>query len=355
MAVPYTFGSATTSIPLSQLDSNFATTITLGNTAIQLGNTVTTLNNMTLANVTISSGTSNLAATAITNGTSNVTIAASGGNIAMATNGATAITVDTSQNVNFAGKLSFSYNTNYYNQDNAISNYASGNYLYVSGNGTSTGGLYLQGGGNQKQAIIVDGISTGGNIAFQTNATERARIDTSGNLLVGTTAAPSSSVAGVRICSPLAAYSAFSAGNNNGEYYQIGFLNGNGLIGRISTNGSATSYVTSSDYRLKNKIEPMTGALAKVAALKPCTYKWNADDSDGEGFIAHELAEVVPQCVSGEKDAVDEDGNPKYQGIDTSFLVATLTAALQETKALIDTQAETINALTARIVALEAK
>jgi hypothetical protein len=99
MAVPYTFGSATTSIPLSQLDSNFATTITLGNTAIQLGNTVTTLNNMTLANVTISSGTSNLAATAITNGTSNVTIASSGGNIAMATNGTTAVTIDTSQNV----------------------------------------------------------------------------------------------------------------------------------------------------------------------------------------------------------------------------------------------------------------
>ena len=53
MAVPYTFGSATTSIPLSQLDSNFATTITLGNTAIQLGNTVTTLNNMTLASPTL--------------------------------------------------------------------------------------------------------------------------------------------------------------------------------------------------------------------------------------------------------------------------------------------------------------
>jgi len=59
MAVPYTFGSATSAIPLSQLDSNFATGITLGNTAIQLGNTVTTLNNMTMANVTISSGTSN--------------------------------------------------------------------------------------------------------------------------------------------------------------------------------------------------------------------------------------------------------------------------------------------------------
>ena len=111
MAVPYTFGSATTSIPLSQLDSNFATTITLGNTAIQLGNTVTTLNNMTLANVTISSGTSNLAATAITNGTSNVTIASSGGNISMATNGTTAITVDTSQKTTFAKSIILSGST----------------------------------------------------------------------------------------------------------------------------------------------------------------------------------------------------------------------------------------------------
>jgi hypothetical protein len=77
MAVPYTFGSATTSIPLSQLDSNFATTITLGNTAIQLGNTVTTLNNMTLGNVTISSGTSNLQ-TNVANATG-VLIEANGG------------------------------------------------------------------------------------------------------------------------------------------------------------------------------------------------------------------------------------------------------------------------------------
>ena len=101
MAVPYTFGSATTSIPLSQLDSNFATTITLGNTAIQLGNTVTTLNNMTLANVTISSGTSNLASTSISNGTSNVTVNSSGGNITLGTAGTTAVTIDTGQRSTF--------------------------------------------------------------------------------------------------------------------------------------------------------------------------------------------------------------------------------------------------------------
>jgi hypothetical protein len=92
----------------------------------------------------------------------------------------------------------------------------------------------------------------------------------------------------------------------------------------------------------------MTGALAKVALLKPCTYKWNASGSYGEGFIAHELAEVIPDCVSGEKDAVDENGKPQYQGIDVSFLVATLTAAIQEQQALITT-------LTDRITALEAK
>jgi hypothetical protein len=80
----------------------------------------------------------------------------------------------------------------------------------------------------------------------------------------------------------------------------------------------------------------MTDALARVAALKPCTYKWKVDGSDGQGFIAHELAEVEPGCVTGEKDAVDAEGKPQYQGIDTSFLVATLTAAIQEQQAMIE-------------------
>lgn len=140
-----------------------------------------------------------------------------------------------------------------------------------------------------------------------------------------------------------------------------GFRRSGTEVGTISVTTTATAYNTSSDYRLKENIMPMTGALAKVAQLKPVTYKWKVDGSNGEGFIAHELAEVKPDCVSGDKDGVeaykDDDGNeqtrPKYQGIDTSFLVATLTAALQELKAINDTQAETINALTARIVALE--
>jgi hypothetical protein len=128
----------------------------------------------------------------------------------------------------------------------------------------------------------------------------------------------------------------------------------------------------------------MTGALSVVQQLKPCTYTWKADGSDGQGFIAHELQAIVPDCVTGEKDATrieqyeispavpatyDEEGNeltpaveaamgerevPSYQGIDTSFLVATLTAAIQEQQAIIDAQASVLISLTARIEALEA-
>jgi hypothetical protein len=129
---------------------------------------------------------------------------------------------------------------------------------------------------------------------------------------------------------------AFFIGRSTSTGAMVTFRYGGADVGTISTNGSSTAYNTSSDYRLKNNISPMTGALAKVALLKPVTYKWNADGSNGEGFIAHELAEIVPDCVSGAKDAVDADGKPVYQGIDTSFLVATLTAAIQELKAEFD-------------------
>lgn len=157
------------------------------------------------------------------------------------------------------------------------------------------------------------------------------------------------------------------------------FVRNNSVVGSITTTTTSTAYNTSSDYRLKENVQPLTGALAKVQQLKPCTYTWKKDGSDGEGFIAHELAEVIPQAVTGEKDEVkveqyevtpavyrditipavlDDDGNevrpeqiekemvspavmgerevPAYQGIDTSFLVATLTAAIQELKAEFD-------------------
>jgi hypothetical protein len=209
--------------------------------------------------------------------------------------------------------------------------------------------------------IKADGRSSGF-ITFSTNDTERMRIDSSGNVFIGTTTAnPGQNnsntgtmfTSGGRLFMQNSGADSIMGRNTNGTLLSI--RQSGTEVGAINVTTTATSYVTSSDYRLKENVSPMTGALAKVAQLKPVTYKWKADGSDGQGFIAHELQAIVPDCVSGDKDAVDADGNPIYQGIDTSFLVATLTAALQETKALIDTQAETINALTARIVALESK
>lgn len=181
-------------------------------------------------------------------------------------------------------------------------------------------------------------------ISFGINSAEKVRIDTSGYLLINQTSNVTSSYLQIKGAQPAISCESTSTGSVS----QVLFRNPNGQVGSIGTSGSSTSYNTSSDYRLKQDIVPMTGALATVAQLKPVTYKWKVDGSGGQGFIAHELQEVCPDAVTGSKDAVDENGKPEYQGIDTSFLVATLTAAIQEQQALI-------TAMTARIEALEAK
>ena len=151
-----------------------------------------------------------------------------------------------------------------------------------------------------------------------------------------------------------------SAGNNDGNVglecvastsatrHHISFVNSNGIVGSISTSGSATAYNTSSDYRLKENIVPLTGAIDRLQQIPVHRFNFIADpDTVVDGFIAHETASVVPECVTGEKDQVDENGKPIYQGIDQSKIVPLLTAALQEAIAKIE-------ALEARIVALEA-
>jgi hypothetical protein len=193
-------------------------------------------------------------------------------------------------------------------------------------------------------AATITGINNDNNafnsLAFFTSGTEAMRVDSANSLLVGTTTYGD---VGTAIASPSTG-GIYIAGSGTGSTNQIRFANANGVVGSITTSGSTTTYATSSDYRLKENIAPMTGALAKVELLKPVTYNWKAGGSS-QGFIAHELAEVVPDCVTGEKDAVDADGNIRAQGIDTSFLVATLTAAIQELKATVDAQAARIAAL----------
>jgi hypothetical protein len=178
-----------------------------------------------------------------------------------------------------------------------------------------------------------------------TTADERMRIDSSGAWMLNTTDADafigsSTSQTGFSfrpgVGPRLSLVNDFYINRSNGDGNIFEFRRNGSAVGTITVSAGATAYNTSSDYRLKQDITPMTGALAKVALLNPVTYKWKLDDSDGEGFIAHELAEVCPHAVTGEKDAVDADGNPIHQGIDVSFLVATLTAAIQELKAEFD-------------------
>jgi hypothetical protein len=103
------------------------------------------------------------------------------------------------------------------------------------------------------------------------------------------------------------------------------------LVGTISVTTIATAYNTSSDYRLKENVVPLTGAINRLNDLHVHRFNFIADpDTVVDGFIAHEAQAVVPECVTGEKDEVDADGNPVYQGIDQSKLVPLLTAALQE-------------------------
>ncbi len=138
-----------------------------------------------------------------------------------------------------------------------------------------------------------------------------------------------------------------SRADSTAARYHFSFSNGNGVVGSINTSGTATAYTTSSDYRLKENVTPMVGAAERVMQLKPSRFTFINDSAKFvDGFIAHELGEVIPEAVFGEKDAINEDGTPNYQGVDQSKVVPLLTAALQDAL-------KKIAELTDRIEALE--
>ena len=577
----YTFANATTSIPLANLDANFATPITLGNTAVTINGTFSSIGNLTLNNATIASGNSTVTKETVTTITSPAAT-----NLTIQSAGTTAITVDTSQNVGIgttspsykldviggigisyagAAKLSWNYSGQYLNwiecggtAGNTYMRFATGNAeamrIDTSGNvgiGTTspssygklavTGPIAVVGqAANVIQAFAVSGTTTsaaygsflntsgslyygiensvGGSIAtgaaaysavlttstptslnlgtnstvratidssgnvgigttspatygklvsvqsstsqsglvsvssstastdqakltlfhpgndtfelwggtnlrfMQSGSTERMRIDSSGRLLVGTTSASGSKLqadgtggAVNATASTTAANASLALSSSNGlgtatmlfagigsssyawlqgqntgdNSYKDIVINPNGgnllvggttslsakvavfqdlggvgdgisirdtgssygsgavyikfqnnagsVAGSIQHTASTTvNYNSSSDYRLKEDVKPLTGSLDRVLKINPVSYNWTVDKVYGEGFIAHELQAIVPIAVSGEKDAVDADGKPIYQGVDYSKITPLLVAAIQELKADFD-------------------
>ena len=257
-----------------------------------------------------------------------------------------AIALNNPTNIGAYSQISFGYTTNTTN--------ASAYIGYLSTNqGTNGYGDLVFG----TRAVNTD-----------TQPTERMRINSSGKVGIGQTVYAGGVHTGAYLA--LAGFSSTSTGNiplecytsSTATRYLASFSNPNTVVGSISTSGSATSYNTSSDYRLKENVVDMTGAVDRVKALNPSQFNFIADpDKTVDGFLAHEVSDVVPEAVTGTKDAMtteeyevtpavlDDDGNvvteavvgtrevPDYQGIDQSKLVPLLTGALQEAIARIET------------------
>ena len=282
-----------------------------------------------------------------------ITTADTSGILQLQTAGTTAVTVDASQNVTVVGSLTAAGLSGPHNGTVGATTANTGAFTTLSATSAATFSAgtaalpALTRTGDTDTGIFFPAADT---IAFSEGGAEAMRITSAGKFCVATTGFTSGAQGYIEVeGNPAEVRNLFARNSTAAGSGSVGFFafkrNGT-YTGGISQTDAATAYNTSSDYRLKENVASMTGALAKVSQLKPCTYTWKASGLASQGFIAHELSEVCPEAVFGEKDAVYEDGSIKPQGIDVSFLVATLTAAIQEQQALIET-------LTQRITALE--
>ncbi len=293
------------------------------------------------------------------------------------TNGASALYVDSSQRVGIGTasptsgyKLDIvdSGNANVYIRTTASS--AIGNTLKIEGfqpNGVSAFVSRIEAvNRNSSESLtqidsITDSVYNSGALVFKTASTgtvaERARLDSSGNLLIGRTGTDQNAEIGLVLSGDgyinhtqnsssanFGVYNNRVAASTNYLYFKT-----DGLVrGSIQWTSSSTSYNTTSDYRLKENVVGITDGITRIKSLKPSRFNFIADaDRTVDGFVAHEVSDIVPEAISGAKDAVDDEGNPEYQGIDQSKLVPLLTAALQEAITKIET-------LETKVAALEA-
>ena len=187
---------------------------------------------------------------------------------------------------------------------------------------------------NEKIHMDSDGF-----VKFETAGSERMRIHSTGRMSINGTSAGSSHVT---IYFASASYSALASqmtDNGSGAGFLVCRESDGSTIGQVARNGtsSAVQFLTSSDYRLKENINYDFDATSKLKQLKPCKFTWKNDDSNVvfDGFLAHEVQEIVPYAINGKKDAVDEDGKIEAQSIDKSDLVPLLVKTIQELEARI--------------------
>jgi len=326
--------------------------VTVGTlTATNLGGTLSTAAQTNITSVGTLSSLAVSGELKTTQGTDNTIIGAAAGNLATTTGvrnvsvGDTSLFAITSGNDNVAiGQQSLNQATS------GSSNVAVGRRSLVNvttgskniGIGFTAGDSITTGSNN---TIIGDIAGTGGlsdTIILAAGTAERMRIDSSGSVLIGKTTANDTSVGFhfsfadyLSITRDAGATLYLNRLTSDGAIVE--FARQNSIVGSISVTASATAYNTSSDYRLKENVVPMEGALDRVDALKPSRFNFIADPSTTvDGFLAHEVAEVIPEAITGEKDAVDEEGNPIYQGIDQSKLVPLLVGAIKELRAEIE-------------------
>ena len=208
------------------------------------------------------------------------------------------------------------------NRGNITLNGSAGNIIAFTNNTSGTGYIFH----DSTDLKILNAIA--GNLTFSTNSTERMRLDASGNLLINTTATIGDARIMLEIGVGEIGYT--TKPKTDIAYAAAAFRASSGTaIGNISCTTTATTYNTSSDYRLKEDLQDFKG-LELVSKIPVYDYKWKADESRSYGVMAHELQEVLPQAVSGDKDAEE------MQSVDYSKIVPLLVKSIQELKAEIE-------------------